>query len=101
MSRADALLYAQKQREFASEEAEREAATQAAHKKNLRLATSICTRRVWRVRLNATCEIMEIVEGQVAHRYPANSVSAARRTAAAKVWTPFAWMQCRQHMQRH
>lgn len=66
MSRADALLYAQKQREFASEEGrvEREAFAQAAHKKNLHLATSYLHKKgVWRVRLNATCEIMEIVGG--------------------------------------
>jgi hypothetical protein len=66
MSRADAELYAKKQREFASEEgrAYREAWAQEQHKKNLHLVTRhLHSKGLWRVRLNATCEIMEVVAG--------------------------------------
>ena len=66
MSRADAELYAEKQREFASESSreDRVAYAEKLHAKNLQLTTSFLHRKgLWRIRLNATCEILEIVSG--------------------------------------
>jgi hypothetical protein len=66
MSRADAELYAAKQREFASEagRSHREEYARKLHAKNLQLATSYLHRKgLWRIRLNSTCEILEVVSG--------------------------------------
>lgn len=66
MSRADAELYIKQQQAFASEEgrADREAWAQKMCDINLQIATKYLHRKgVWRVRLNSSCEIVEVVSG--------------------------------------
>ena len=66
MARADQEMYAKQEKEFASEagRADREAFAQKLHKKNLHHATSFLHKKgLWRVRLNQTCEILDIVSG--------------------------------------
>lgn len=66
LSKADAELYAAKQRVFASDECKehREEYAKVLHAQNLQRATSFLHRKgVWRMRLNATCEITEVVSG--------------------------------------
>jgi len=68
MRPADKAIYAAKLREFGSDEAEakeyRDALGAQLHANNLKLVTTYLHRKgLWRVRLNATCEVLEVVSG--------------------------------------
>lgn len=66
LSRNDALQFATLQKQFASDEckADRDELGARLHANNLRLTASYLHRKgLWRVRLNATCEVLEVVSG--------------------------------------